>query len=110
MISRILQKMGQNGVCGGIGISHGVVVICQLDLLDLLDILDLSVFQSLWENTAQRRDADGTSFPAGGMHAGPHRRGCRRYHGLAFTIRGLMKRFCRLISRHVPGVEGTDTA
>ena len=66
MISRILQKMGQNGVCGGIGISHGVVVICQLDLLDLLDILDLSVFQSLWENTAQRRDADGTSFPQAG--------------------------------------------
>lgn len=66
VVSSVLQKMGQNGVCGGIGISHGVVVICQLDLLDLLDILDLSVFQSLWENTAQRRDADGTSFPQAG--------------------------------------------
>ena len=59
-ISSVLQKMRQNGVCRGIGVSHGVDVICQLYLLDLLVILDLNVLQSLWEITARRRDAVAT--------------------------------------------------
>ena len=57
IISNILQKLRQNGVCRGIGVSHGVVVICQLDLLDLLVILELNVLQNLREITARRRDA-----------------------------------------------------
>ena len=57
IISSVLQKMRYNGVCRSIGISHGVVVICQLVLLDLLVILELNVLQSLWEITARRRDA-----------------------------------------------------
>ena len=55
IISSVLQKMRYNGVCRSIGVSHDVVVICQLDLLDLLDILDLNVLQSLWGITARRR-------------------------------------------------------
>ena len=101
IFSNILQKMRQNGVCRGIGISHGVVVICQLYLLDLLDILDLNVLQSLWEITARRRDAVATPLNGGdavvtfGGTPPPHRPTARRrrYHGLAFTVRGFMRRF-----------------